>query len=247
MLRISFVIPAYNEAARIEGCLQAIQEELARTPCEAEIVVVNNASSDNTRELALAFSGVKVVDEPRKGLVQARQSGFEASAGDLVANIDADVLLPQGWLKRVLYEFDRAPGLVCLSGPFIYYDLSSYERALVKIFYFFAFLLYAVNRFVLGIGSMVQGGNFVLSRKALVAAGGYDTSISFYGEDTDVARRLNKVGAVKWTFTLPVYTSGRRIKGEGIVATSMRYTANYFWVTFFGKPFTRQYKDIRPE
>jgi GT2 family glycosyltransferase len=103
------------------------------------------------------------------------------------------------------------------------------------------------NRFVLRIGSMVQGGNFVLRRSALEKAGGYDTTITFYGEDTDVARRLNKVGAVKWTFTLPVYTSGRRIKGEGIVTTSARYTANYFWVTFFGRPFTKQYKDIRHE
>ncbi len=246
-MKISFVIPAFNEAARIQGCLKAIQDELVRTPCEAEIIVVNNASTDNTKELALQIPGVTVVDEPRKGLVQARQSGFEASSGEIIANIDADVLLPRGWLERVLYEFNRAPGLACLSGPFIYYDLSVYERALVKIFYFFAFLLYAFNRFVLHIGSMVQGGNFVLSRKALIAAGGYDTSITFYGEDTDVARRFNKVGAVKWTFKLPVYTSGRRIKHEGIVTTSMRYTANYFWVTFFGKPFTHQYKDIRPE
>jgi glycosyltransferase involved in cell wall biosynthesis len=247
MTRISFVIPAYNEAARIEGCIRSIQEELARTSCEAEIIVVNNASSDNTRELALAMGGVTVVDESRKGLVQARQSGFEASSGDIIANIDADVLLPKGWLTQVLYEFDRAPGLTCLSGPFIYYDLSVWERGLVKIFYFFAFLLYALNRFVLRIGSMVQGGNFILRRSALIAAGGFDTTITFYGEDTDVARRFNKVGAVKWTFKLPVYTSGRRIKHEGIVTTSMRYTANYFWVTFFGKPFTHQYKDIRPE
>lgn len=247
MLKISFVIPAYNEASRIGGCIDSIHKELVHTPCEAEIVVINNASTDNTREVAMAMPGVRVVDEPRKGLVMARQAGFEHSSGELIANIDADVLLPPGWLKRVLQEFEANPKLVTLSGPFIYFDISPFHRGLVKVFYFFAYILYLINRFVLRVGSMVQGGNFVLRRDALERVNGYDTSITFYGEDTDVARRLNKVGAVKWSFKLPVYTSGRRLKGEGIVVTSMRYTVNYFWVTFFGKPFTYRYKDIRPE
>jgi len=214
---------------------------------ETEIIVVNNASTDATKTIAQGFAGVRVVDEARKGLVWARQAGFEASSGDLIANIDADVLLPEGWLDTVLEAFIKDKRLVCLSGPFVYYDLSALQRGMVKFFYFFAFLLYLFNRFVLRVGSMVQGGNFVLRREALVAAGGYDTSITFYGEDTDVARRMIKFGKVAWTFRLPVYTSGRRIKEEGIVTTSLRYTANYFWVTFFGKPFTHQYKDIRPE
>jgi glycosyltransferase involved in cell wall biosynthesis len=247
MLKISFVVPAYNEAARIVGCLESIQKEIGRTPCNAEIIVVNNASTDNTKALALAVEGVRVVDELRKGLTQARQAGLEAASGDLVANIDADVLLPIGWLATVLSAYEKDANLVCLSGPFIYYDLSTFVRVLVKIFYFIAYLLYLLNRFILQIGSMVQGGNFVLRRSALLAAGGFDTSITFYGEDTDVGRRLYKFGAVRWTFKLPVYTSGRRIKGEGIVQTSMRYSANYFWVTFFGRPFSLEHKDIRPE
>jgi len=74
-MKISFVVPAYNEAARITGCLESIQAEVARTVdpstglrVHAEIIVVNNASSDNTKELALAVPGVRVVDEHRKGL-----------------------------------------------------------------------------------------------------------------------------------------------------------------------------------
>ena len=41
-------------------------------------------------------------------------------------------------------------------------------------------------------GSMVQGGNFVLRRNGLEKIGGFDTTIAFYGEDTDMARRMNR-------------------------------------------------------
>ena len=79
-MKISFVVPAYNEQALLGRSLLAIREEIARAGLklgeEAEIIVVNNASTDNTRAVALAVEGVRVVDEPRKGLVQARWSGF---------------------------------------------------------------------------------------------------------------------------------------------------------------------------
>ena len=94
---------------------------------------------------------------------------------------------------------------------------------------------------------MLQGGNFVIRRDAMIRAGGYDTSITFYGEDTDVAKRLSKVGRVQWTFRLPVYASGRRLKKEGIVRMSIKYTLNHLWILWFDRPFTMRYIDIRPK
>ena len=246
-MKISFVIPAYNEEAIIAKCLESVQKELARTPCDAEVVVVNNASTDRTKEIAQTFEDVRVVDEPIKGLVAARSAGFKATSGQWVANIDSDVLLPEGWLQKVLHELEKDDRLVALSGPFIYYDLSSFTRFLVKIFYGIAFVTYLINQYVFRVGAMLQGGNFVISRDAWVKAGGYDTTIAFYGEDTDVAKRLSKVGKVKWTFSLPVYTSGRRLKAEGVVRMSLKYTINYLWITWFGRPYTNAYIDIRPK
>jgi hypothetical protein len=75
--------------------------------------------------------------------------------------------------------------------------------------------------------------------------GGYDTTIEFYGEDTDIAKRIFKVGEVKWTFDLPMYTSGRRLRKEGIITMGLKYAINYLWPIIFGRPFTTKYKDIR--
>ncbi len=242
---ISFVVPAYNEEAHLGRTLTAIQAELKRTGCTAEIVVVDNASTDGTAALAASFADVIVVHEPVKGLVQARRAGFLSASGALIANVDADTIVTEGWLQHVLDAFGRDPDLVALSGPYIYYDISAASRAAVRAFYSVGYLCYLFSRFVLRTGSMMQGGNFVVRRTALVAIGGYNPRFSFYGEDTDLARRLSAVGAVKFTFRLPALSSGRRLIGEGLVRIGVRYAMNFFWATFFHRPFTDEWIDIR--
>jgi glycosyltransferase involved in cell wall biosynthesis len=246
-MRLSFVIPAYNEETYLPACLESILAQTGDLGDTVEIIVVNNASSDRTREVALRYPGVRVVDEPRKGLTFARQAGFAASTGELIANVDSDSRLTPGWVKQVLETFAHDEKLVSLSGPFVYYDLTPKQRVSVQLFYAVAFMVYALNRYILRAGSMVQGGNFVLRREALEQIGGFDTTISFYGEDTDVARRLNRVGKVKFTFDLKMFSSARRLKEEGMLTIAARYTINYLWTTFRKKPFTEEYIDIREQ
>lgn len=243
--RVSFVVPAFNEEALLPACLDAIKAELARTPCAAEIIVVNNASTDATAQVASAVPGVTVVDQPIKGLVQARSAGFEASSGVLIANIDADTLLPEGWLARVLASFEADPKLVCLSGPYDYYDVPWRIRTAARSFYALGYAAYIFNKRVLGVGSMVQGGNFVVLRDALAGIGGISDRFTFYGEDTDIARRMSKVGDVVFTYKLMAQSSGRRLRGDGLFVTGIRYGANYLWATFFRKPFTTAWNDYR--
>jgi glycosyltransferase involved in cell wall biosynthesis len=249
---LSFVVPAYNEEAYLGACLESILDQTRGLEHLTEIIVVNNASTDSTREIARSYPRVRLVDESRKGLPFARQAGFLASTGSLIANVDADSRLTPGWVENVLATFrehaaneDRQRPLVSLSGPLVYYDLTPRQSRLVNVFYGIAWLTYATNKYILRVGSMVQGGNFVLSRAALEAIGGYDTSITFYGEDTDIARRLHAVGKVLFTFDLKMLSSARRLKHEGMITIAFRYAVNYFWTTFFKRPFTREHIDIR--
>jgi len=242
--KISFVVPAYNEEEYIAGCIESILKEVKKYRYTYEIIVVNNASTDKTAEIATSFPDVKVVSEPRKGLSQARQAGFKVSTGDLIANIDADTRLSKGWLDKVMRTFQNDPDLVALSGPYVYYDVEPKVNKQVERFYRLGQAAYVVNKHIFRVGSMLQGGNFIVRRPALEQIGGFDVRYSFYGEDTDIARRMHGVGKVKFTFELPAYSSGRRLKKEGMLVMAFRYGINYIWTTFFKRPYTKTVTDI---
>jgi len=242
---VSFVVPAYNEEALIESCLSAIIGEISHTGCRAEIVVVNNGSTDATRQIAASNPNVKVVDEPQRGLVQAREAGCRVAKGKLIANIDADTILPEGWLRTALTEFAGHPDLVALSGPYVHYDLPKGARLIAAGFYRGVYVVHLLSRFLAGSGSVMQGGNFIVSRIALDAAGGFNPDFRFYGEDAELARRLSKVGIVKFTLALRALSSGRRFAGEGLFKVLLRYSANYLWTHLFKHPLSSTWLDFR--
>lgn len=239
-MKLSFIIPAYNEESCIHKCLSSILEGTKNHPENFEIIVVNNASTDNTKKIALSFEGVKVIDEPQKGLAKARQTGYLVATGDLIANVDSDNILPPKWINKTLSEFEKNKNLIGLSGPLQYYDLPQWTNLLINFFYAIGFISYVISHFILRRSGMLQGGNFIIKKTALDEIGGFDTSIQFYGEDTDVARRLQKLGLIKFTFFLPMYSSGRRLKNEGIFATGYKYIVNYLWIIFFKKPLNNE-------
>lgn len=242
---VSFVVPAYNEEALIGSCLTAIVAEISRTRCRAEIIVVNNGSTDGTCYIASSYPNVRVVDEPVRGLVRARRAGCLEANGKFIANIDADTIIPEGWLSTALADFVRRPGLVALSGPYIYYDLPKWAQLAAAGFFRGAHAAHLLGRLLGGRGSVMQGGNFIVARGALEAAGGFNPDFQFYGEDAELARRLSKVGVVKFTRALCALSSGRRFVGEGIFIVLLRYSANYLWTHLFKHPWSSAWLDFR--
>lgn len=237
-MKISLIIPAHNEEKYIGECLRSILENTSVDVFE--IIVVDNASTDKTVEIARKFSKVRVVFEPNKGLTHARQRGLNESRGDLIAYIDADVRISKRWFEILIEEFSASSDLVCLSGPCEYFDIPKWKNAIVK--FYWSVLALPSYAFM---GYMIIGGNFIAKKSALIKIGGFDTEISFYGEDTNIARRLSKVGKVKFLPKFFVYTSGRRFISEGFLTTGIKYVANYLSEVIIKKPITRDYKDIR--
>jgi len=238
-LKISLIIPAYNEEKYIGMCLEyAIKNAGDKL---LEIIVINNASSDRTQEIAEKYKDVRVVLEEKKGLTRARQCGFKEARGDVLAYIDADTQMPSDWFDVLITEFKNNPNLACLSGPYVYYDVPSWQSFFIKFLYWYilAMPMYWI------IGYMAVGGNFAIRKDVLVKMNGFDTTIEFYGEDTDIARRAHEFGKVKFKPGFLMYTSGRRLAGQGLFKTGVLYVVNFFSEIFRHKPASGDYKDIR--
>lgn len=232
-MNLSFVIPAYNEEARLAYCIASVQREAPG----CQIIVVDNGSIDRTAELALKM-GAKVFYEATKGITRARQTGLLASETGWVAFIDADNELPEGWLRELVDNIDH--GVVAISGPPVFRELRMVKRLIVTLYYTIGVIFF---RFL----PMTQGGNCVFRRDALISVGGFNTEIDFFGEDTATAIRLSKVGKVVYSPGMFCWSSARRFNAEGFIRTGMRYVVNYFWMWATGRPWTRTYGDHRDE
>ncbi len=236
--RISLIIPAYNEEKYIGDCLKAVFETHRNS--FFEIIVIDNASTDKTAEIASSF-GVKVFQENKKGVVRARQKGYLEAKGNILTFIDADTLMPEGWLNVIKNEFEKDKNVVCVSGPYIYYDQSVFLKFLTKLYwYILAIPIYKI------VGYMVVAGNVAIKKETLEKTNGLDTSIEFYGDDTNMARNASKYGKVKFTTKLNMFTSNRRLKEEGTLKTTFLYVKNFLSEVIFHKPSnTEEYKGVR--
>jgi glycosyltransferase involved in cell wall biosynthesis len=119
-LRVSIVIPAYNEEDVIGPCLDGI---LGQTIAADEIIVVDNGSTDATAERVREYrERVILLREQRRGVHYARNTGMDAATGDLIGRIDADTLLPRRWIEQV-HDLFADPAVGAVTGPARYYDI----------------------------------------------------------------------------------------------------------------------------
>lgn len=100
---LTVVVPAHNEAAGIRGCLDALLHQ--SEPIE-EIIVVDNASTDDTAEIVAQYAPrVKLIHEPRPGVAYARSTGFDAATGDIIGRADADTRVRPEWSAALKHYF----------------------------------------------------------------------------------------------------------------------------------------------
>lgn len=118
-LALSLVIPVFNEEDHIEACLNAI---IGQTIRPAEVIVVDNNSTDKTLELVKQYPFVKILKVKRQGVLYARNRGFNVARSDIIARIDADSILPPRWVETVLRTF-KGTSFAAVTGPVDYYDM----------------------------------------------------------------------------------------------------------------------------
>lgn len=97
---VSIIVPAYNAGGTLDECLRALTS-LERDG-ELEIILVNDGSTDRTREIAESFSAVNTINVSHYGAARATNLGIKAARHDIIALVESDVVLESDWLKRIV-------------------------------------------------------------------------------------------------------------------------------------------------
>ncbi len=232
MKKISVVIPALNEEKTIRAAIERLKKQDMNRE-DFEIIVSDNGSTDGTSEAARAAGADKVVFQPNKGTNFARQKGFESAEGKLVAFLDADNAPPSNWLTRACAIFEKNPKAGILSGPYEYPE-SGIPFKIVSTFY--QSIVIPIGAHVIGAffgerGVAALGGNMVIKREILEKIGGFDTALTFWGDDSDTAIRISRSGAKSiYRPDFTVKSSTRRFNKKGLLRTVFGYTKAYIKV-----------------
>lgn len=205
-MKVSVVIPAYNEEKKIGKCLSHIlnQEEKAD-----EIIVVDNNSTDKTAQIAKKY-GARVIKEKTQGIASARNTGFNNAKYEIIARTDADTYVPKDWIKLIKENFTNNKDLVGLSGTANFYDFpisnklqhSQWQNKAV-----FAFIKSQIKH------DTLYGPNMSILKSAwekIKQEVCLDDKLAH--EDTDLAIHLGQYGNMKIDPRLVVNTSFRRYK-----------------------------------
>lgn len=198
-MALSVIIPTRNEAPWLPRLLAV----LAASPLDCEIVVADNDSGDQTKEIA-RDAGCLLVSGGRPS--EARNRAARAARGTSLLFIDADVVPSAAALLRVIaLDTQTAPPLV----HFRHVPMS--ENPFIKGCYRIADLWFASLRRV----AVHQGfASFLfVTREHFEAVGGFDEALE-PGEDVDFVRRASSVGVVQYERRAPVFTSARRFVTE---------------------------------
>ena len=157
-MKISIVIPVYNEERVIAKCLEAISL-LGVKPYE--VVLVDNNSTDQTVAIAKKYKFVTVITEKKQGLIAARNAGFAVATGDILARIDADTHVSPNWTYQIEESFQDNKTAQAITGTGYFYDAPAPKtyRAIRN------FVAVRLNSLLLG-HDMLWGSNMAIRRTA---------------------------------------------------------------------------------
>ena len=218
---ISFIVPAHNEEQCLGRTLKAIRESADVALQPYEIIVVNDASTDSTAEVARQYNA-RVVDVNHRQIAATRNSGARAAIGDRLFFVDADTTINSRVVSAALRRMDRgAAG----GGAIVRFE--DYVPMYARL------LLWWMNLFMRFL-SMTGGAFMFCTRSAFDAVGGFNERL-FGAEDAAMCWALKREGrfVVLWDHVL---TSGRRARGMG----GLQMVGALLRMAFFPRILTRR-------
>lgn len=195
--KLCFVVPAHNEAVLLAATLRAIHAAASASAIDYEIVVVDDASTDATAQIANDCDA-RVIPVQHRKISATRNAGARASAGDLIVFVDADTLINEKVLRAALAAV--ANGAIG-GGATVSFDgrIPLYARLLIP----------AATAAMRQAG-MAAGCFVFCTRTAFEASGGFDEQL-FGAEELALSAALKKIGRFV-ILRETVTTSGRKLR-----------------------------------
>ena len=205
-MKISAVVPAFNEEKLLAGSLAEIKAAataFAARGWEFELVVCDNNSTDGTADIAHA-AGAKVVFEPVNQIARARNTGASIATGDWLVFVDADSHPCAGLFADVAEQISS--GKVLAGGALVRLDENSFKVRLLTCFWD------CISR----CGKLMAGAFIFVEAAAFRQLGGFNNGL-FAGEELDLSSRLKKLGRQQGRRLVilnrhPIKTSARKLK-----------------------------------
>ncbi len=207
---ISFIVPAYNEEHELSKTLAAIRTAASGAAQPYEIIVVDDASTDATPEIA-SRAGAKVIPINRRQIAAARNAGGRAAEGEYLFFIDADTRIDRAHVSG---------GIAALEGGYAGGSARVAMDGFVPVWGRMLLRGFASVYFGLNLGA---GAFLFTTRRNFDSTGGFDEQY-FAGEEVYFSIALKKLGGFK-VLREPVVTSARKMR---------MYPAKDFLPKFFG-------------
>lgn len=218
MVLLSIIIPTLNEEKYLPLLLDSIKKQ---DFTDYEVIVADAGSKDKTVDIAKSY-GCLVV---KGGLLPVgRNKGAKAAKGNIFLFLDADVVLPDLFLKNAIDRFQK--NNLGIAG---FYILPFDGKTIDKIAFNFLNIFSALTQKLLPYsGVAILSGKYVHE-----AIGGFDEKIVFI-EDYPYAKAASKVAKYEFMKDLPFYSSTRRFEKDGRLKVYMKYILAHLYMIFFG-------------
>ncbi len=202
-MHVAVIVPNWNGRRWLGQCLRALSEQ---TSPPAEVIIVDNGSSDGSLELATGVPGTRIIELHRNtGFANAVNVGIEAARCEAVALLNTDVILSPEWITRTTARLADDPGLAAvgckmlqMDDPIRIYDTGDFLRR--------DGACEQRGRFDIDEGRYDTGeeifapcaGAALYRREAVLAVGGFDVRLFSYLEDVELGLRLALAGWRCW-------------------------------------------------
>ena len=228
--KVSVIVCVYNGQRTIDDCLASLEK--LKYP-NYEVVVVNDGSTDATRQIAESYDSIHLINQENQGLSAARNVGIRAASGEIIAFTDADCVADEDWLTHLVARFHTSE-FAAVGGPNLSPPDDSFVASCVAV------SPGAPAHVLLDdeVAEHIPGCNMAFRRDALAAIHGFDPIFRAAGDDVDLCWRLQNKGytigfspaAVVWHYrrnTVRDYLKQQRGYGKAETLLSFKHPCRF--------------------